>query len=183
MKRFLLVIDMLNDFIDPIGALFCGPTALAIVDPIKDLIKTFRENGHKVYFLCDNHAFNDKEFERFPKHAIEGGWGQEIIDGLVDVSKDIIIPKTRYSAFYNTNLEKNLLLNGYLPSNSEATVVGVCTNICVMDSVGWLANMDYSIKVPKNCVADFDQSMHEFALTRMQNLYGVNTDPSPKYTI
>jgi nicotinamidase/pyrazinamidase len=50
--------------------------------------------------------------------------------------------------------------------------VGVCTNICVMDTVGGLANRDYNITVPRAGVADFDTEFHEFALKRMGKIYG-----------
>lgn len=51
-------------------------------------------------------------------------------------------------------------------------VLGVCTNICVMDTVGGLANRDYTITVPRAGVADFDPEFHEFALKRMDKIYG-----------
>jgi hypothetical protein len=41
-----------------------------------------------------------------------------------------------------------------------------------MDTVGGLANRDYSIVVPIQGVADFDQEMHATALKRMERLYG-----------
>jgi nicotinamidase-related amidase len=51
-------------------------------------------------------------------------------------------------------------------------VVGVCTSICVMDTVGGLANRDYRTVVPRGGVADFDVQAHEQALSRMDRLYG-----------
>jgi nicotinamidase/pyrazinamidase len=51
-------------------------------------------------------------------------------------------------------------------------VVGVCTSICVMDTVGGLANRDYRIRVPRAGVADFDDEAHQQALQRMERLYG-----------
>ena len=59
---------------------------------------------------------------------------------------------------------------------SEAEVVGVCTSICVMDTVGGLANRDYRSTVPIKGVADFDPEFHEFALKRMKQLYGANVE-------
>jgi len=43
-----------------------------------------------------------------------------------------------------------------------------------MDTVGGLANRDYSITVPLKGVADFDPEFHRFALKRMEKLYGAN---------
>ena len=57
-------------------------------------------------------------------------------------------------------------------SIEEVEVIGVCTSICVMYTVGGLANRDYNVSVPVKGVADFDQEMHEFSLKRMKQLYG-----------
>lgn len=76
--------------------------------------------------------------------------------------------KTRYSAFYGTNLEDILKKK----SVREAGVVGVCTSICVMDTVGGMANRDYAVKVYKRGVADFDRNMERCALERMRKIYG-----------
>lgn len=46
--------------------------------------------------------------------------------------KDLVIKKTRYSGFYETELDA--VLKGNLIDKVE--VVGVCTSICVMDTVG-----------------------------------------------
>ena len=56
----------------------------------------------------------------------------------------------------------------------EIEVVGVCTSICVMDTVGGLANRDYKITVPVKGVADFDPEMHQFSLKRMEKIYGAD---------
>jgi nicotinamidase-related amidase len=61
---------------------------------------------------------------------------------------------------------------GLKPDNSVIEVAGVCTSICDMDTVGDLANRDYATVIHRNCVADFDQDMHNMALKRMASLYG-----------
>ncbi|MFZ0929347.1 MAG: isochorismatase family protein, partial [Syntrophobacteraceae bacterium] len=78
-RRVLLVIDLLNDFLDPAGALYCGEEARKIIPVIRSLIDQFTGEGEPVIFLRDAHAQNDKEFELFPPHAIKGSWGSEVI--------------------------------------------------------------------------------------------------------
>jgi len=169
--KALIVVDMLKDFINEDGALYCGPTATAIVPYVIDEIEEHRANGDVVIFLRDAHEENDLEFDRFPKHAVKGTDGANIISEITRNGADIIINKTRYSGFYDTELDFQLKR-----LDPEAvTVVGVCTSICVMDTVAGLANRDQAnIIVPKKCVADFDQEMHEMALKRMEALYGAN---------
>ena len=79
-----------------------------------------------------------------------------------------MIPKKRFSGFYGTPLEAVLEAGGA----QTVEVVGVCTSICVMDTVGGLADRDYGVVVPTQGVADFDPQNHAFALKRMQAIYG-----------
>lgn len=164
----LIIIDMLNDFIDEKGTLYCGPGAREIVPFIQERLADHRKAGNLVVFLQDAHAEDDLEFKKFPKHCVAGTWGSQIIDALTPEPHETVLPKTRYSGFYGTGLEK--ILSDYAPENVE--VVGVCTSICVMDTVGGLANRDYHTVVPRAGVADFDADAHQHALERMERLYG-----------
>jgi len=159
---------MLNDFIDEKGALYCGAQARAIISFVRDRLAAFRKNGDLVIFLQDSHDENDLEFIKFPKHCVTDTWGSEIIHELAPLPGEKIVPKKRYSGFYGTDLEK-ILEDANI---KDVEVIGVCTSICVMDTVGGLANRDYNISVPVKGVADFDQEMHEFSLKRMKQLYG-----------
>ena len=167
-QKALIVVDMLNDFIDEKGALYCGQTARDIVPFVHARLEAHREAGGLVIFLQDAHTEDDLEFEKFPKHCVAGSWGSQIIDVLTPRSGEHVLPKTRYSGFYKTALEK--ILADKRPG--EVEVVGVCTSICVMDTVGGLANRDYRTIVPRGGVADFDADAHRHALQRMERLYG-----------
>ncbi len=165
--RALFVIDMLNDFLNTDGALYCGDSSRKIIPFVKQKIEEFHKNRDLVIFVCDSHDPDDLEFNVFPKHCVAGTEGAEIIDELPVEGSDVIIKKKRYSAFYGTNLDevlKKFKIN-------EAQVVGVCTSICVMDTVGDLRNRDISVIVYKMGVADFDPKAHEFALQRMEKTY------------
>lgn len=166
--RALVVVDMLNDFVDEKGVLYCGETAREIVPFIKGRIEDFRKTGDLVIYLQDAHSEDDKEFEKFPKHAVEGTWGSEVVPDLAPRQGDVVIKKKRYSGFFETPLSDLLKKQDI----QDVEVVGVCTNICVMDTVGGLANRDYHITVPRAGVADFDPEFHEYALKRMDKIYG-----------
>jgi nicotinamidase/pyrazinamidase len=168
MPKALIVVDMLNDFLEENGALFCGEKARAIVPFIRALIDEYRSEHGMIVYLCDSHRKDDREFDRFSPHCVAGTHGEEVIPDLVPSRGDIVIKKTRYSGFYGTDLEEVLEKNGIL----EVGVVGVCTSICVMDTVGGLANRDYGITVYEKGVADFDPEMARCAMTRMRRVYG-----------
>ncbi|ROR03546.1 cysteine hydrolase family protein [Desulfosoma caldarium] len=167
-RKALLVIDMLNDFLDPRGALYCGETARAIIPTVGQLMEDFAKNGDMVVMVQDAHAQDDPEFKMFAPHAVRGTWGGAVIPELPQISGAIKIEKTRYSAFFGTDLDR--ILKEYAPE--EVWVVGVCTSICVMDTVGDLRNRDYAVVVPSQAVADFDPEFHAFALKRMERVYG-----------
>lgn len=166
--KALFVIDMLNDFLRKDGALYCGDPSRKIISCIQEKMDQFHKNGDLVVFICDSHQENDLEFKMFPKHCVAGTEGARIIDELPVDKKDVLVRKTRYSAFYNTNLD-NILKTS---SITEVHVVGVCTSICVMDTVGDLRNRDYKVIIYKDGVADFDERAHQFSLERMKKTYG-----------
>ncbi len=174
MKKILIVVDPLNDFLLSDGKLYCGPTVEAIIPGMREKLNDYMEKGDDIIFLADAHAEDDKEFEKFPPHCIAGTEGAKVHEDL-DLAlhmygNTFLVEKTRYSGFYGTNLSD--ILKYKRPDLVE--VIGLCTSICVMDTVGGLANRDIKINVYKDIVADFDQEMHEMALKRMESLYGAN---------
>lgn len=177
-KKILIVVDMLKDFINEDGALFCGPTAQAIVPKVKELVDEYRKDSKAtIIFLADAHDEDDVEFNRFPKHCVAGTEGAELIDELsegIGPATEVTLRKKRYSGFYDTGLGDILKIDteGIPPEDVVVEVCGVCTSICVMDTVGGLANRDYKIKINQDAVADFDQDMHAVSLKRMEALYG-----------
>ena len=173
----LLVIDMLKDFIDEDGKLFCGPTARAIIPNVKARVDAYRKDNKIIIWLCDSHDKDDKEFERFPKHAIKDTEGAEIISELDSnpeiYGEEYVVVKTRYSGFYGTLLEPLLLgvLKDTVPKEIE--VCGVCTSICCLFTIADLMNRDYNVVVYKDCMADFNQEAHEFSLKHMKDVLGI----------
>jgi nicotinamidase/pyrazinamidase len=168
--KALLVIDMLKDFIEEDGALYCGKASREIISFIKQKIDEFHKREDLVVYICDSHQEDDPEFKMFAPHCVAGTRGAEIIDELPVEKSDIIIKKSRFSAFYNTNLDQVLSENKV----TEVHVVGVCTSICVMDTVGDLRDRDYEVRIYSQGVADFDPEAHEFALKRMEKTYGAH---------
>lgn len=170
MNKGLIVVDMLNDFIKPDGALYCGKSAEDIVQRVKNKVEGYKDSKYVVIYLADQHTEDDEEFKKFPKHCIKGTEGAEIISELnADPDVDIVIRKTRYSGFYGTALGQFLKLCNI----KSVEVAGVCTSVCVMDTVGGLVYRNYPVTIDSKCIADPNQEMHEMALKRMIDIYGV----------
>lgn len=166
--KALLVIDMLKDFIDEGGALETGPAGRDIIPFIQEKIREFRKSGYPIFYICDNHEVDDKEFDMFPAHCVKGTEGSKIIDELEVLVEDKVIKKRRYSAFYGTDLDLSLRENGV----DELYLVGVCTNICVLYTAADARNISYQVSVFRNGVASFNAEAHGFALREMESTLG-----------
>jgi len=149
--KALLIIDMLHDFIDKDGALTCGSSARKIIPFIQDKIREFRSEGNLIVFIRDRHEADDPELQMFSPHCVENTYGARIIEELPVLPGDLLVDKKR-SAFYNTELDAMLLSQAV----DEAHVTGVCTSICVMDTIGDLRNRDFRVVIHKKGVSDFD---------------------------
>ncbi len=167
-RTALIVADMLNDFIDPQGALYVGPTGRAIIPIVAARIEETRRQGGVVFFICDAHAPKDREFKYFAPHAVRGSWGSQVIPELPLRPGDYRVDKTRYSAFAGTILDKLLQKEQV----KRVAVVGVCTSICVMETVKELFDRDIPATVYRDGVADFDPEAHAFALKQMERIFG-----------
>jgi nicotinamidase/pyrazinamidase len=167
-KTALIVIDMLNDFLDPGGSLYVGAQAREIIPFVARKIVAFRAQGQVVIFVCDAHAPDDPEFGAFPAHAVQGSWGAGIIPELTPAPGDYRVDKTRHSAFDHTNLD-DLLQQEQV---EEVHVVGVMTSICVMETIKELFDRDLPGLVYRQGVADSDPEAHAAALKQMQQVLG-----------
>ena len=167
-QKALIVIDMLNDFLDPGGSLYVGAQAREIIPFVAQKIAAFRAQGQVVIFVCDAHTIDDPEFDAFPAHAVKGSWGARIIPELTPAPGDLRVEKTRHSAFDDTNLD-DLLQQAQV---EEVHVVGVMTSICVLATVQDLFHRKLPGLVYREGVADSDPEAHAAALKQMQRVLG-----------
>ena len=61
------------------------------------------------------------------KLLAKGGWDYALVDALKPKERDIVLPKTRYSAFFNSQLDSTLRARGI----RTIVFVGIATNVCV----------------------------------------------------
>ena len=69
----------------------------------------------------------------------KGTWDYAIVDGLAPRPGDILIPKTRYSGFFNTNVDSVLRARGI----RTLVFTGVATNVCVESSLRDAFHLEY----------------------------------------
>ena len=166
-KKALLIIDMLNDFVQK-GASLEVPDTRNIIPAIQREIKDAHEKGDMVIYICDSHAPDDEEFDHFgwPSHGVKGTAGADIIDELKPSQQDSIIEKTTYSGFYKTKLDTTLKGLGV----NTLRLTGCVTHICVMFIAYEAAIRGYRIEIVGDGVAGLAPEDHETALRIMQNV-------------
>ena len=167
MARAVIVIDMLRGFLEKGYPLYCGAEAREIIPNVRQLLKDMQAEEAAIIYLADTHDPDDKEFQMFPPHCIRDTEETEVIPELSGCP-GVLIPKRRYSGFFDTDLEDRLAKI----QPEEVIVAGVCTDICVMYTVGDLRNRDYPVMIYADCVASFDKQMHDFALKHMEKVLG-----------
>lgn len=176
MSNVVLVVDMLNGFLKE-GKL-SNPVARWIIPNILDLIERKKEQGWEIIFVADNHKKDDLEFMMFPEHCVNGTEETKVIDELsrfVMDDESNYVAKTRYSAFFKTDLD--LIIEDEDPL--EVIVVGIYADICVLYTAADLRNRNYKVTIPKDCTMTLT-GIDDVIFTHMKNVLGVNIIDSQK---
>jgi ureidoacrylate peracid hydrolase len=69
----------------------------------------------------------------------KGSWDYAIVDELTPQDGDIVVPKPRYSGFFNTNIDSLLRARGI----RNLIFTGVATNVCVESSLRDAFHLEY----------------------------------------
>lgn len=168
--RFLIVIDMQNDFIS--GSLG-SEQAKRIVGRVKEKIVNF---DGKIIFTRDTH---DKDYlctqegKRLPiKHCISKTCGWEICDELRScLCCAEILDKPSFGTLYIGEMIRALCENG--DSVEEIQLIGLCTDICVVSNALILKAQfpEVNIVVDSNCCAGSNKHLHDCALEVMKSCH------------
>ncbi len=69
----------------------------------------------------------------------KGGWDYALVDALKPGPDDMVVPKTRYSGFFNTNMDSWLRARGI----RNLVFTGIATNVCVESSLRDAFHLEY----------------------------------------
>lgn len=165
--RALIVIDMLEDFVD--GAL-ANPRAQQIVEPLQRLLAHARREGWVVVFSNDAHEPGDPELAIWGEHAMAGEPGAQVIEALQPRpgERELVSPKRAYGAFDGTDLDERLRALAV----EEVVLAGQHTHICVRHSAYGALIRGYRITVPRDAVCAFEGVGEEEALDYLRTVYG-----------
>ena len=173
-KKILIVIDVQNDFIT--GALR-NEEAIKALPSIVKLLNT--EEYDETYATMDTHDknyLNTLEGQILPvEHCIKGTWGwnmpEEIRKTKAIQNAEIYEKPTFGSEFLMEHLWAHIFNENHANAQDyEFTIVGFCTDICVVSNALMLrANFPNSkITVRKDCVAGVTPESNKAAILTMK---------------
>ena len=166
MQEILVVVDMQNDFVTgPLGT----PEARTILPKVAEKVKNF---PGRVLFTRDTHEENyleSREGRALPvPHCIRGSRGWEICPELETLRKEEPVDKP---TFGSTGLGEVLrAADQYGEKIGKITLVGVCTDICVISNALLLRAFlpEAEIAVDAACCAGVTPESHQTALRAMK---------------
>jgi ureidoacrylate peracid hydrolase len=198
----VIVVDMENDFGTKGGMFDHAGIDISmiqkVIDPTSKVLAAAREAGIKIIYLKmayhdDLSDLGDEESVNRVRHLkfmhvgdtinapdgsksrilIRGTWGTDIVPDLKPQDGDIVIYKTRFSGFYQTNLDSTLKQL----HKKNLIITGCTTSICVESTVRDAMFRDYLPVVLEDCTAEpigynFPRSNHEASLLTIQTLLG-----------
>jgi len=200
-RTAMLVIDMQNDF-GAVGGMFeragidvSGIAAAAVAT--RPVLEAAREAGIPIVFVKMEHAPDLSDIGPFDgphwiKHIpsrvgdtviapdgsesrilVRDTWNTEILPELQPEPGDTIVSKTRYSAFFETELHDVLRAFGA----THLLVTGCTTSICVESTVRDAMFRDYTCVVLEDCTAEpigahLPRTNHEATLLVIERLFG-----------
>ncbi len=165
MKDILLVVDMQNDFVS--GTLGTKE-AETIVEKAVNKIKNFKGS---VFFTQDTHSasyLNSQEGKLLPiVHCIKNTKGWELVEPIKKLANKNIYEK---NSFGSLTLAETLKKLNEEESLSSITLIGICTDICVVSNAILLKTFlpEVKISVDISCCAGTTPENHNHAAAVMR---------------
>jgi ureidoacrylate peracid hydrolase len=200
-RSAVIVVDMENDFaakggmFDRAGIDISG--AQKAIAPIAKVLAAGRQAGLKIIYLKmgyrpdlsdlgPNDSVNRIRHLKFgvgqkiqapdgreSRVLIRDTWDTDIVPELQPQLNDIVIYKTRFSGFYQTDLDAKLKKLGI----KHLIVTGVTTSVCVESTVRDAMFRDYLCVLLQDCMSepighDLPRSNHDASLLNAEMLFG-----------
>jgi ureidoacrylate peracid hydrolase len=204
-RSAVIVVDMENDFVakggmfDRAGVDVSG--AQKAIGPTAKVLAAARQAGLKIVYLKMGYrtdlsdlgatdSVNRTRHLRFgvgqkiqapdgreSRVLIRDTWDTDIVPELKPQANDIVIYKTRFSGFYQTDLDATLKKFGI----KYLIVTGVTTSICVESTVRDAMFRDYLCVLLRDCMSepighDLSRTNHEASLLNAEVLLGWVSD-------
>ena len=201
----VIVVDMQNDFSSPNGMFARAGIPLAgiqaVVEPTRRVLDVARRHGVLIVYLAmqfneDLSNAGSTDAPNRTRHLafgvgqsidapdgsvgrvlIRDTWNTRILDELTPQHGDVVIPKHRYSGFFETNLDSVLRERGI----TSLVFTGCTTSVCVESTLRDAFYRDYHCLLLTDCCAepignDQSRTNHDASLAMIEIMFGWTTD-------
>jgi nicotinamidase-related amidase len=165
-KPALIVIDMLNDFLDQWPA----RSRQRLVNSTQELVALMRSKRHPVIWV--RQEFESDLRDAFPEMrakgiriTMKGTPGCQIVSEVFVSAGDPVVIKKRYSAFFDTNLDQ--LLASLQPD--ALILAGINTHACIRMTAIDAYQRDWPVVLAADCIDSHDKEHHEVSLRYMKD--------------
>lgn len=158
MKPALIVIDMQEFFSDENPA----PFREKLVPNIKSVLALARTSKLPIIHVITRYRSDESDMPKagnrlvYARHLKAGTKNVQIIDEVKPVKGEPVVIKTRYSGFYNSDLEKNLRNL----SADTLFIAGYSSDVCVRMTVIDAHNRNYNLFLLSDCVHAEKEDTH-----------------------
>jgi len=173
LKTAVLVIDMQNDFTEE-GGVFEIPRIREGFPLLSGFLESVRTIRLPIFYTRHTYSpeSNVIETRLFPNLAEgglrEGTHGWDINDALKPAPGDTIIDKSRYDAFYKTELEVLLQKRNI----TNVIIVGTMTEVCCESTARSAMCRDYAVHMVSDLNFTRDSGKHDYALKTIASNFG-----------
>jgi maleamate amidohydrolase len=146
----------------------CGEAAWDALEPLKSLLAAARAAGHPIV-----HTTNENRVEAVLGRAtqrlarVDDEWGSAIVEPLVPIEDELVVYKTRASAFFGTPLSTHLQRLGV----DTVVVGGESTSGCVRASVVDAYSHGFEVMVVEEATFDRIEITHKVNLFDLHHKY------------
>lgn len=172
-KTALLVLDMQNDFTEA-DAVVEVPNIKERFPELKRFIDHCRQEGIVIIYTRHNYhpAQNPVEARLFPQLEKDGlrkgSRGFDINSHIAPEKTDIVLDKTRYDAFYKTELEQILESQGV----TNVIIIGTMTDICCESTARSAMYRNYHVWFVDDLNFTADENKHQNTLATIKSHFG-----------
>ena len=162
-KSGLLVVDLIDYFVDRNSPAYLPQSRAAVVGTVR-LLDAFRAAGRPVFFM--RHAHRDPARDGglmagwWAKVCRDGRPESRIVAALAVRPGELVLRKTRYSAFSNPGLERALRAAGV----EDLVLCGLATNLCVESTARAAFDRGFRTFVAADATVAHDEELHLGAL-------------------
>jgi nicotinamidase-related amidase len=164
-RPVLLVIDMLNDYLDK----WDEPERSRLVGATNELVQIMRRAPRPVIWV--RQEFEPDLSDAFPEMrvkcihvVVKGTPGAQLDSRLAVDASDPVVVKKRYSAFFRTDLDE--VLRRYEPD--ALVLAGVNTHACIRTTAIDAYQRDWPVILATDCVDSYDSEHHDVSLKYMR---------------